>query len=216
MTPPPTTHLLYLHGFRSSPQSVKAQQLARLVAEQFPNLHWWCPALPPSPQAAVAQLMAGVQDWPRASMAIIGSSLGGFYAHVMARQLGCPVVLLNPAVHPARDLAAHIGVHPAWHDPSQRIHFEAGHIDELRALQATPATCTPPCLAVIAQGDEVLEWREMLSAYGQDRVRLLPGSDHGLSDFDQHLPEILEFLGLRVPAASGEPGMGKSAHVRLI
>jgi len=200
MTRQPLTHLLYLHGFRSSPQSLKAQKLTQLVAGQYPDLHWWCPALPPSPQAAMAQLMTGVQAWPRTGMAIIGSSLGGFYAHVMARQLGCPLVLLNPAVHPARDLAAHIGVHPAWHDPSQRIHFEAGFIEELRALQATPATCTPPCLAVIAQGDEVLDWREMRSAYGHDRVRLLEGSDHGLSDFDLHLPEILEFLGLRAPS----------------
>ena len=130
-------------------------------------------------------------------MAIIGSSLGGFYAQVLASQLGCPVVLLNPAVHPARDLAGYIGEHPAWHDTSQRIHFEAGHIDELRALEATPARHTPPCLAVIAKGDEVLDWREMLGAYGQDRVRLIEGSDHGLSDFDLYLPEILEFLGLR-------------------
>ena len=200
MTRQPPTHLLYLHGFRSSPQSFKAQKLADWVATQHPGLHWWCPALPPSPQAALAQLMAGVQDWPRGSMAIIGSSLGGFYAHVMARQLGCPLVLLNPAAHPARDLAAHIGVHPAWHDRSQRIHFEAAFIDELRTLQATPAACTPPCLAVIAQGDEVLDWREMHSAYGHDRVRLIAGSDHGLSDFDLHLPEILEFLGLRAPS----------------
>ena len=126
----------------------------------------------------------------------MGSSLGGFYAHVLARQSGCPVVLLNPAVHPARDLASHIGEHPAWHDPSQRIHFDAAFIGELRALENTPHSRTPPCLAVIAQGDEVLDWREMLAAYGNDRVRLLEGSDHAISDFDAHLPEILAFLGL--------------------
>ena len=197
MTPSPQTHLLYLHGFRSSPQSVKAQRLARLVAERWPALHWWCPALPPSPRAAMAQIQAGIQAWPVESMAIVGSSLGGFYAHVLARQIGCPVVLLNPAVHPARDLAQHIGEHPAWHDPSQRIHFDATFIDELKVLENTPLTRQPPSLAVIAQGDEVLDWQEMLAAYGQDRVRLIEGSDHGLSDFDLYLPEILEFLGLR-------------------
>ena len=216
MTRPPLTHLLYLHGFRSSPQSVKAQKLSRLMADQYPALHWWCPALPPSPQAAMAQISAGIQDWPRAGMAIMGSSLGGFYAHVLARQMGCPVVLLNPAVHPARDLASQIGEHPAWHDPSQRIHFEAGHIDELRSLENTPHSHTPPCLAVIAQGDEVLDWQEMLGAYGQDRVRLIEGSDHGLTDFDLYLPEILEFLGLHAQAQETPNGMGKSAHVRTI
>jgi len=49
---------------------------------------------------------------------------------------------------------------------------------------------------VIAKGDEVLDWREMRDAYGQDRVRLIEGSDHAISDFELYLPEILEFLGL--------------------
>ena len=196
MTRPALTHLLYLHGFRSSPQSTKARILAHRVATHYPALHWACPALPPSPRAAMDSLLQLTRDWPRNSMAVIGSSLGGFYAHVLARQIACPVVLLNPAAHPARDLASHIGEHPAWHDPSQRIHFDAAFIDELQVLENTPHTHKPPSLAVIAQGDEVLDWREMLSAYGQDRVRLIEGSDHGLSDFEDHLPEILEFLGL--------------------
>ncbi len=195
--PVPLSHLLYLHGFRSSPQSTKAQTLARLMAQEHPQVHWWCPALPPSPQAAVDQLLQGIGHWPQDGMAIAGSSLGGFYAQVLARQIGCPVVLLNPAAHPARDLAGHIGEHPAWHDPHQRIHFDASFIGELRRLEATPATHTPPSLAVIAKGDEVLDWREMLHAYGQGQVRLVEGSDHGLSDFEALLPEIMEFLGLR-------------------
>ena len=95
-----------------------------------------------------------------------------------------------------QDLAAYIGEHPAWHDPTQRLHFDAAFIDELRALEATPAAQTAPTLAVIAQGDEVLDWREMLAAHGQDRVRLIEGSDHAISDFDVYIPEILEFLQL--------------------
>ncbi len=194
MTLPPT-HLLYLHGFRSSPQSFKAQRMARAVAALPAQPHWWCPQLPPSPQQAMALIQQGIADWPRERMAVVGSSLGGFYAHVLARQIACPVVLLNPAVYPARDLAGYIGEHPAWHDPGQRIHFDAGFIDELRALEAIPASTQPPTLAVIAKGDEVLDWREMLAAYGHDRVRLIEGSDHAISDFDLYMPEILQFLG---------------------
>jgi len=194
--PLPPTHLLYLHGFRSSPQSFKAQRLARAVAALARPPHWWCPQLPPSPAQAIARVRQGIADWPLSRMAVLGSSLGGFYAHVLARQIGCPVVLLNPAVRPARDLAGYIGEHPAWHDPAQRIHFDAAFIDELRDLEATPARQSPPMLAVIAKGDEVLDWREMLEAYGSDRVRLIEGGDHALSDFETDLPEILAFLGL--------------------
>ena len=194
MTLPPT-HLLYLHGFRSSPQSFKAQRTARAVAALPSPPQWWCPQLPPSPAQAMALLHQGMADWPVDRMAILGSSLGGFYAHVLARQIGCPVVLLNPAVHPARDLANYIGEHPAWHDPDQRIHFDASFIDELQALEAQAVRHTLPTLAVIAKGDEVLDWREMQAAYGHDRVRLIEGSDHAISDFETYLPEILAFLG---------------------
>lgn len=195
MTLPPT-HLLYLHGFRSSPQSFKARRMAHAVARLPDAPQWWCPQLPPSPAQAMALIEQGLANWPHPGMAIVGSSLGGFYAAVLARQIGCPVVLLNPAVHPARDLSGQIGEHPAWHDPDQRLHFDAGFIEELRALEAMPARHRPAMLAVIAKGDEVLDWHEMRAAYGQDRVRLIEGSDHALSDFDRHLPEILEFLGL--------------------
>ena len=194
MTLPPT-HLLYLHGFRSSPQSFKAQRMTRAVAALPAPPHWWCPQLPPSPQQALALIQQGIAAWPQDSMAVIGSSLGVLYAHVLARQIGCPVVLLNPAVQPARDLAGYIGEHPAWHDPEQRIHFDASFIDQLHALHATPTPAQPPALAVIAKGDEVLDWREMLAAYGHDRVRLIEGSDHAISDFDLYMPEILQFLG---------------------
>ena len=190
------THLLYLHGFRSSPQSFKAQRMARAVAALAHAPHWWCPQLPASPAQAMALITQGIADWPTDCMAILGSSLGGFYAHVLARQRGCPVVLLNPAVHPARDLAAHIGEHPAWHDPSQRIHFDARHIGELEQLQASPMRHRPRTLAILATGDEVLDWREMREAYGHDRLKLIEGSDHALSDFEQHLPDIFDFLGL--------------------
>lgn len=191
-----TTHLLYLHGFRSSPQSVKARKMAALVQQQHPSVTWWCPQLPASPRQAMEEVLAGVSAWPRERMAIVGSSLGGFYAAWLAQQRGCPAVLLNPAVYPARDLARYIGEHPAWHDPSQNIFFDAAYVQELAELEALAPSPAPRTLAVIAKGDEVLDWREMLARHAAGQVRLIEGSDHALSDFDDHLPEILDFLRL--------------------
>ena len=72
-------------------------------------MHWWCPQLPPSPREAMALVREGTAGWPAASSAVLGSSLGGFYATVVAEATGWPAVLLNPAVDPARDLAAYVG-----------------------------------------------------------------------------------------------------------
>lgn len=190
------THLLYLHGFRSSPSSVKARKLAETVQIQHPGVTWWCPALPASPKQAMNMVLHGVSTWPKDQMAIVGSSLGGFYAAWLVQELGCPAVLLNPAVHPARDLARYIGEHPVWHDPSQNVFFEPAHVQELADMQAQAPSATARTLAVIAKGDEVLDWREMLARHQTGQVRLLEGSDHALSDFDDDLPEILEFLHL--------------------
>ncbi|MBX9610909.1 MAG: esterase [Burkholderiales bacterium] len=192
----PTTHLLYLHGFRSSPQSTKARQFAARVAAQHSGVTWWCPQLPPSPREAVALLMRGIADWPRDAMAVVGSSLGGFYATVVAAQAGCRAVVLNPAVHPARDLAPWVGEHSAWHDPAERFVFRPEYVDELRALEAAAPAVPQHTFAVIAKGDELLDWREMTARYPGAHIRLLEGSDHALSDFDQHIDAVFAFLDL--------------------
>jgi uncharacterized protein len=191
-----TTHLLYLHGFRSSPRSFKAQRMAAVVRERHPSVHWWCPQLPASPRQAMQLVDQGIAGWPRGSMAVVGSSLGGFYATRVAERTGCLAVLLNPAVDPARDLAGYVGEQPAWHDPNERIVIEPGFADELRALACGPVAHPERYFAVIAKGDEVLDWREMTGRYPGVRTKLLEGSDHGISDFDEHLPEVLEFLRL--------------------
>jgi len=189
------THLLYLHGFRSSPKSTKAQAVAAWVQTHRPDLTWWCPQLPPSPKAAMEAVFAGIADWPQARMAAIGSSLGGFYATVVAERIGCPAVLLNPAVDPARDLRHHIGETTAWHS-DERFFFRAEYVDELRDLTLPVLTHPERYFAVIAKGDEVLSWREMSERYRGSPIKLLEGGDHALSDFDAHLPDVVRFLRL--------------------
>lgn len=196
MHAPPTTRLLYLHGFRSSPQSAKARQMAAHMAAEHPEVHWWCPQLPPSPRAAMDLLLQGIHDWPRHSMAVVGSSLGGFYATHVAQHTGCPAVLLNPAVDPARDLAKYIGEQTSWHDPAEHFYFRPEYVDELRALECGPLTQLERYLPIIAKGDEVLDWREMQARYAGAQVLLLEGGDHALSDFERHLPQVLAFLHL--------------------
>ena len=191
-----TTHLLYLHGFRSSPQSSKARQMAARVQAEHPAVHWWCPQLPPSPRAAAALIDEGTADWPAERMAVVGSSLGGYYASWLAERRGCRAVLLNPAVDPARDLAAHVGEQSAWHDPAAHFFFRAEYIEELRALRAGPLADPSRTLAIIAKGDEVLDWREMSTRYAGAHIRLLEGGDHALTDFPALIGEVIEFLQL--------------------
>lgn len=190
----PITHLLYLHGFRSSPRSTKAQRMAQ-VMQIHPHVHWCCPQLPPSPREAAALIEQLTQDWPD-GFAVMGSSLGGFYATWLASRRVCRVVLINPAVDPARDLAHYIGEQTHWHDPQQSFHFEPRFVHELQTLTTEGLHQPERFLVFFAQGDEVLDWREMAARYSAAHPVVLEGGDHALSDFDPHLPRIQSFLGL--------------------
>lgn len=172
-----------------------------------PQVVWVCPELPASPKASAALIAKLVKDWPQQDMVVIGSSLGGFYATWAAAQWRCKGLLLNPAVHPARDLVPYIGQHPVWQNPSAQIDFDPAYIDELKDLyvgaglawlsDATAVTAAPDAqdlLAVIATGDEVLDWREMSARYAHVQQHLIQGSDHGLTDFELHWPVLKRFF----------------------
>ncbi len=206
----PVSHILYLHGFRSSPQSFKARRLQAWLQQNRPDVAWCCPQLPPSPAAAWTLMHALTAHWPAAGMAVLGSSLGGFYATAMAEDRGCRALVMNPAVEAARDLAGHVGEVTQYHRPEERFEFRAEDVEALRRLRVATISRPERYAAIIAKGDELLDWHEMGARYAGAAIRLVDGSDHALSDFDSHLPWLLHWLGL--DAGPGEPAaMGQSA-----
>ena len=184
--------ILYLHGFKSSPASFKARLIGEALAKRGRAADYRCPQLPASPAEAIHQAMQIAESVPAASLCLIGSSLGGFYATWIAERLGCRAVLLNPAVQPPRELSQYVGTSRAYHSDAP-FEFKAEYVDQLRAL-AVPAISLPQRYFLIAAtGDEVLDWREMRDHYRGARQRIIEGSDHGLSDFASYLDEVLAF-----------------------
>jgi len=128
---------------------------------------------------------------PRA-LTVVGSSLGGYYAGWLAEQLDCRAVLLNPAVHAPRDLATQVGAQTMYHS-GEPFEFQAEYMKELAAIEVKRPTRPERYFLVAATGDEVLDWQEMRDFYAGSRQRIIPGSDHGIADFEKYLPEVLEF-----------------------
>src|SRR5690606_11139633 len=100
----------------------------------------------------------------------------------------------NPAVHPARDLATQVGPQTGYHD-GEPFEFRQAYVDQLRGYEVARISRPERYLLVAAQGDEVLDWREMVAHYPGARQRIIPGSDHGLSDFGDWIDELLAFAG---------------------
>lgn len=192
--------ILYLHGFRSSPHSFKA----RLIGERMQALgredEYCCPQLPASPQEAIALALDIASQIASSELCLIGSSLGGYYATWLAERLGCRAALLNPAIRPPRDLEPYVGVMTAYHS-DERFEFKREYIEELKALSVEGITRPSRYFLLAATGDEVLDWREMVAHYPGARQRVIEGSDHGISDFDQYVDEVFAFCGLGAGAA---------------
>lgn len=189
--------ILYLHGFRSSPQSTKTSLLATRMQALGRGDAYLCPQLPPSPRAAIALALDLTSQVDASQLTLIGSSLGGYYATWLAERLGCRAVLLNPAVHAARDLATQVGVTTQYHS-NEAFEFKSAYVDELKALAVDRTTHPERYFLLAATGDELLDWREMVAQFPQARHRVIEGSDHGISDFECYADEVLAFCGVDV------------------
>lgn len=194
--------IVYLHGFRSSPQSVKAQAMVRAVAAlpaaSRPALV--VPDLGHRPAAAirhVLDIVARERD-PGAPLAFVGSSLGGYYATHLAERLGARAVLINPAIRPFQDLEPYRGTQTNLYT-GESFEVTNEHFDELRALAVPRITLPGRYFLLVQTGDEVLDYREAVAFYGGAWQYVQGGGDHAFQGFDAQIPAILRF------ATAGEP-----------
>ncbi|MBL8521566.1 MAG: esterase [Betaproteobacteria bacterium] len=183
--------LLYAHGFRSSSRSRKAGELRAALAARS-EFKLVTPDLDPRPTQAISQLQWHALGIPPQQLALIGSSLGGYYAWVLAEKLGCRAVLLNPSLKPYETLAAHTGAQTNLHSGAA-FDFPASHLDELRALAPPHVSRPERYLVVVEMGDALLDHRATLDAFAGARHIAVQGGSHDLDSFPQHIPALLDF-----------------------
>jgi len=186
--------LIYLHGFNSAPASHTAQTLHADMLRRGRGHAYRRPALPPRPLEAIALIDQEIAQAGDAQITLVGSSLGGFYATYLAERHDLRAVLLNPAVRPQVELEAYIG-------PQRNLYTDATyeltheHIEQWRSLQVE--TVDPHrYLLIVETGDEVLDYRLAVDKYAGAQQIVVPGGDHALRSFPDHLPVILRFADL--------------------
>jgi len=188
--------IVYLHGFRSSPRSAKAQAMvhavASLPAERRPTLV--VPDLGHAPTLAIAKVVDIVErERPaKGPLAFVGSSLGGYYATCLAERFGARAVLINPAVRPYDDLAPYLGTQTNMYS-GESFEVTEAHFEELRALAVPRITRPERYFLLVQSGDEVLDWRESVAQYGGAWQYVQGGGDHAFQAFDAQIPAILRF-----------------------
>lgn len=133
-------------------------------------------------------------------VSLIGSSLGGYYATWLAEKLGCRAVLLNPMVSIPANMDQFIGATTTFHT-DEPFEFKPEYVTELRALAVARISRPERYLLLAATGDELLDWREMVSHYPGARQIVVNGSDHGLTGFERYVDDVLAFCGMTSGAA---------------
>ncbi|MBV7317049.1 YqiA/YcfP family alpha/beta fold hydrolase [Shewanella sp. NIFS-20-20] len=189
--------LLYIHGFNSSPQSDKARITLTYCQTFLPQLKVYQPQLPSNPAAAFALLCDITEQAIAAgeSLHYMGSSLGGFFATILAERYGGKAVLINPAVEPHLLMTDLLGLQTNPYT-NEQYRVTLGHRSELAAM-APKAIMHPDRFYVLLQsGDEVLDYRNAVAFYHCCAMHIEPGGNHSFEGYQEQLDGIFRFLAL--------------------
>lgn len=185
--------VIYLHGFLSSPQSVKAQLTQRFVAQHYPLLTLEVPQIPNYPLEAIQVLEQTVAKYPGRDLVFIGSSMGGFLATYLIEKYGGRGVLINPAVKPFELFANYLGPHT---NPYTGVDFilEQKHLLQLIELDTQILNFPENYWVLLQTGDETLDYRLAEHKYEHAKLTIETGGDHSFQGFEAFLPHIFWFL----------------------
>ncbi|GAB7128533.1 YqiA/YcfP family alpha/beta fold hydrolase [Amantichitinum ursilacus] len=184
-------HLMYLHGFLSSPFSQKAQDTAVWMAEQSLADYFHCPQIPMEPVAAGRVIQASIDKLGGEPVCFIGSSLGGYFANWAVEEGGGRAVLINPAVRPYELLRHYIGPQRNY-QTGEIHHIDVGYGDQLRKYER-PVSKPDQYWLMVQTGDTTLDYREAVERYPLSRQTVIEGGDHSFQNYVDWLPRIWEF-----------------------
>lgn len=153
-----------------------------------------CPALPPLAGDAIREIERLLDRHAATPPCLVGSSLGGLYATCLAEKRGVRAVLVNPAIDPHVGLRAYLGPQRNLHT-GEPYELTEKHLEQWQALYP-PAITPSRYLLLVETGDEVLDYRRAIARYAGAEQVVVPGGDHALQSFPDHLPRILRFAGL--------------------
>lgn len=189
------THLLYIHGFNSSPQSMKAELTKQYFAQHWPELHFYCPQIASNPNDAIAQLEQIISNEKNEQWLVMGSSLGGYFSTYLSEKYRIPAVLINPAVKPFELLSDYIGeqTNPYTEEVYQVL---PEHIQHLKTLYQQTINKNN-YLVMVQTGDEVLNYQEATEKYQECQLVVQQNGDHSFIDYDKMLPSIVDFFKAR-------------------
>lgn len=186
---------IYVHGFNSSPESVKARLLGEYLAvhayEHSEN--YLVPQLSHEPAEAMQQLESIVTDNRQRPIVLIGSSLGGYYSIWLTEHYeNCTAVMVNPAIYPYRLLSEWLGDNENIYT-HERYTLTRDHLQQLEAMVVDQVKDPARYLLLVQSADETLDYREAVDFFDRSIAFIQPGGSHGFDQFEKLIPAIIGF-----------------------
>lgn len=156
--------IIYIHGYNGCPNGAKLDMLRRKfkTEEIIAPLHNNHPEEIFDVYDRISKEMVDYDD------VILGSSLGGFWANYFSLKYKISAVLVNPVVNPSVKLK------------------QLGYLRSLDYIpfeQEIASGGISPRIVLLAQNDEVLDYREAQNYYSQQcEVLTFPNGEHRMND----------------------------------
>jgi len=196
--------VIYLHGFNSSPESIKAQLTKKYFEDSVPEIRLIMPKLPPAPLDAIASVEALIESLEEGQLVgFIGSSLGAYYSlALLARYYvanpSIKAVLINPAFKPYDLLLDYLGPNTNYYT-DECYEVLPSHMDDLKSLALSDfdrqRMVSPKSVLLLTQtGDEVLDYQEAVENLSGAKMWIQFGGDHSFENYEAVIPLAQSFL----------------------
>lgn len=200
--------IIYIHGLNSDHTAEKGKLLDEFCQHHFPQIKVHRPNLNHSP-AKVHELLKDLIAKDEQT-GLVGSSLGGFFATLMANETGKKAVLLNPSINPHDSLKRFFpeeGDEKVFDNlPNDYVamttdtgwEMTKSDILWLEKHHQSKAKHPENMLLIVKKGDELLNYQDSVNLFSQDghqsHIIIEDGGNHRMDDYDTKLAQTVQFL----------------------
>lgn len=198
--------IIYIHGLNSDHTAEKGKILDEFCQKHFPQIKVHRPNLNHSSDQVEKLLKDLIAKDEQTGL--VGSSLGGFFATLMANEIGKKAVLLNPSMNPHESLKRFFPEEGKTFDELPNdftaMTTEGGwqmtksDIVWLEKHHQSKAKHPENIMLIVKKGDELLDYQESVNYFSQDgnqsHIIIEDGGDHRMSDYDTKLAQTVQFL----------------------
>ena len=187
--------IIYLHGFASSANSTKAVQLKKHILESYSKTEIIIPDIKNNIVDAVQQIDKLIEEF--SPSALVGSSLGGFYATYFSEQYNLKCVGINPAVIPPAEMSEYLGENKNY-STGEKFLITQEQLDLLDKMgtEIKVIKCPGNFMILLQSHDEKLDYRVATNFYQGAVLDVTFGGNHSFENLETYFSKIKIFLDM--------------------